>query len=93
MRSPDFLTAVGIGVSDLSRSVDFYAGVLGMKQIQTFQLDHMDEIVSVNGKPAEGIALYDLRERFKGAVGERFVLRVKSKGAERTVTLVLADQV
>jgi predicted enzyme related to lactoylglutathione lyase len=45
MRSPDFLTAVGIGVSDLSRSVDFYAGVLGMKQIQTFQLDHMDEIV------------------------------------------------
>jgi hypothetical protein len=52
-----------------------------------------DEIVSVNGKPAEGVALYDLRERFKGAVGERFVLRVRSKGAERTVTLVLADQV
>jgi len=45
MRSPDFLTAVGIGVSDLSRSVDFYAGVLGMKQTQTFQLENMDEIV------------------------------------------------
>ena len=45
MRSPDFLTAVGIGVSDLARSADFYSRVLGMKQTQTFKLDHMDEIV------------------------------------------------
>ncbi|HEY5072351.1 MAG TPA: VOC family protein [Caulobacteraceae bacterium] len=45
MRSPDFLTAVGIGVSDLGRSTDFYSRVLGMKQTQTFKLDDMDEIV------------------------------------------------
>lgn len=45
MRSPDFLTAVGIGVSDLDRSVDFYTRVLGMKQTQTFKLDYMDEVV------------------------------------------------
>jgi len=45
MRSPDFLTAVGIGVSDLARSADFYSRVLGMKQTQSFKLDYMDEIV------------------------------------------------
>ncbi|HEY1447665.1 MAG TPA: VOC family protein [Caulobacteraceae bacterium] len=45
MRSPDFLTAVGIGVSDLTRSVDFYTRVLGMRQTQTFKLDYMDEVV------------------------------------------------
>jgi len=45
MRSPDFLTAVGIGVSDLKRSVDFYTRVLGMKQTQVLKLDYMDEVV------------------------------------------------
>ena len=45
MRSPDFLTAVGIGVSDLARSTDFYSRVLGMKQTATFKLDYMDEIM------------------------------------------------
>jgi lactoylglutathione lyase len=45
MRSPDFLTAVGIGVSDLDRSADFYSRVLGMKPLQTFKLDYMDEIM------------------------------------------------
>jgi len=45
MKSPDFLTAVGIGVSNLERSADFYSRVLGMKAVQTFKLDHMDEIV------------------------------------------------
>ncbi len=45
MRSPDFLTAVGIGVSDLTRSTDFYSRVLGMKQTGTFKLDYMDEIM------------------------------------------------
>ena len=47
-RSPDFLGAVGIGVSDLARSVDFYTRVLGMTQAQTFKLDHMDEVVVVH---------------------------------------------
>ncbi|HWA63449.1 MAG TPA: VOC family protein [Caulobacteraceae bacterium] len=45
MRSPDFLTATGIGVSDLARSADFYSRVLGMKETQRFKLDYMDEIV------------------------------------------------
>ena len=45
MRSPDFLTAVGIGVSDLGRSTDFYTRVLGMKPVRTFKLDYMDEVM------------------------------------------------
>jgi len=45
MRSPDYLTAVGIGVSDLDRSADFYTRILGMKSVQTFKLDYMDEIM------------------------------------------------
>jgi lactoylglutathione lyase len=45
MRSPDFLTAVGIGVSDLERSTAFYRDVLGMQLQRTFKLDHMDEVM------------------------------------------------
>ena len=45
MRSPNFLTAVGIGVSDLERSTDFYVRVLGMQVTQTFKLDYMDEVM------------------------------------------------
>lgn len=44
-RSPDYLGAVGIGVSDLNRSAAFYAAALGLKAVQTFSLPHMDEIV------------------------------------------------
>jgi len=52
-----------------------------------------DVIESVNGKPAKDVALYDLREEFKGAVGTAFKLQVKGKTGERGVTLTLADQV
>lgn len=45
MRSPDFLTAVGIGVSDLARSEDFYSRVLGMKRTAVFNLAYMDEVM------------------------------------------------
>jgi lactoylglutathione lyase len=45
MRSPDFLTAVGIGVADLARSTAFYRDVLGMKEVRTFKLDYMDEVM------------------------------------------------
>jgi lactoylglutathione lyase len=45
MRSPDFLTAVGIGVSDLEKSADFYSRVLGMQETQRFKVEYMDEIV------------------------------------------------
>ena len=44
-RSPDYLGATGIGVSDLKRSEAFYAAALGLKSVQTFSLPHMDEIV------------------------------------------------
>jgi lactoylglutathione lyase len=45
MRSPDFLTAVGIGVSDLARSTAFYRDVLGMQEQRTFKLGYMDEVM------------------------------------------------
>jgi S1-C subfamily serine protease len=52
-----------------------------------------DEILSVNGKSAKDIPLYELRDQFKGAVGTRFSLRIKGKQGERMVALALADQV
>jgi lactoylglutathione lyase len=45
MRSPDFLTAVGIGVSDLERSTAFYRDVLGMQLQRTFEVGYMDEVM------------------------------------------------
>jgi catechol 2,3-dioxygenase-like lactoylglutathione lyase family enzyme len=45
VKSPDFLTAVGIGVSDLERSTAFYRDVLGMQKVRTFELDYMDEVM------------------------------------------------
>jgi lactoylglutathione lyase len=47
-RSPDYLGAVGIGVSDLQRSAAFYTDVLGMTVMQTIKLEHMDEIILVH---------------------------------------------
>jgi lactoylglutathione lyase len=44
-RSTDFIGATGIGVSDLAASSAFYQAALGMQVTQTFELDHMDEIV------------------------------------------------
>ena len=45
MRSPDFLTAVGIGVADLERSTRYYEEVLGMKKLRTFEVEYMDEVM------------------------------------------------
>ena len=45
MRSPDFLTAVGIGVADLQRSTRYYEQVLGMTKIRTFEVEYMDEVM------------------------------------------------
>ena len=44
-RSPDFIGAVGIGVSDLQASAAFYKAALGMKETGTYKLAYMDEIV------------------------------------------------
>ena len=46
--------SVGIGVSDLKKSADFYCRVLGMKQVSTIALDYMDEIIL--SYPAENFA-------------------------------------
>src|ERR1700760_4250779 len=47
-RSPDFLGAVGIGVSDIARSTEFYTRAPGMTVSQTLKLDHMDEVILVH---------------------------------------------
>ena len=52
--------SLGIGVSDLRRSVDFYTRVCGMKQVQTIKLDYMDEVIlaySADGSIAKGSRL------------------------------------
>lgn len=43
--SKGVLGAMGIGVSDLARSVDFYTRVLGMETLTTMTLPHMDEVI------------------------------------------------
>jgi lactoylglutathione lyase len=48
MASPlvfDRLGGMGIGVSDLKRSVDFYIRVCGMKQLMNLKLPDMDEVI------------------------------------------------
>jgi hypothetical protein len=52
-----------------------------------------DEILSIDGKSAAEVPLPALREKFKGAIGTRFQLRVKAPSGEKDVTLVLAEQV
>jgi catechol 2,3-dioxygenase-like lactoylglutathione lyase family enzyme len=37
------LSAVGIGVSDLAKSTDFYVTVMGMEKVRSYHLDYMDE--------------------------------------------------
>ena len=52
--------SIGIGVSDLKKSVDFYTRVCGMKQVQTIKLDYMDETIlaySADGSIAKGSRL------------------------------------
>jgi lactoylglutathione lyase len=39
------LSAVGIGVSDLAKSTDFYVNVMGMQKVRSYKLDYMDEEV------------------------------------------------
>lgn len=49
--------AVGIAVSDLDRSVDFYTRVLGMRVLTTFELPHMDEAVMGWGRRGAAVVL------------------------------------
>jgi lactoylglutathione lyase len=44
--APDLLlSAVGIGVSDLQKSTDFYVNVMGMEKVRTYELDYMNEVL------------------------------------------------
>ncbi|HXU99762.1 MAG TPA: VOC family protein [Caulobacteraceae bacterium] len=44
-RAPENLAAVGIGVSDMARSEDFYTRILGMQVQQRIDLPHLKEVV------------------------------------------------
>lgn len=44
-RSADYITATGIGVSDLEASAAFYKAALGMVEVRRFHLDHMEEVL------------------------------------------------
>jgi lactoylglutathione lyase len=74
------LGAIGIGVRDLQRSADFYQRVLGMKQLQTFKLPYMDEIVlGLEGSRGSAIVLMhwtDGSERHYGSNGIKLVFYV-----------------
>ncbi len=39
------LSAVGIGVSDLDVSTDFYVNVMGMEKVRTYELSYMNEVL------------------------------------------------
>lgn len=39
------LSAVGVGVSDLQKSTDFYMNVMGMEKVRTYELDYMNEVL------------------------------------------------
>lgn len=53
-----YVGAVGIGVSDLKRSIDFYTRVIGMTKLQRFSLPHMDEmVVGFEGRGGSAIVL------------------------------------
>ena len=39
------LSAVGIGVSDLEASTDFYVNVMGMEKVRTYELSYMNEVL------------------------------------------------
>jgi lactoylglutathione lyase len=53
-----YVGAVGIGVSDLKRSIDFYTRVLGMTKLQKFELPYMDEmVVGFEGRRGSAIVL------------------------------------
>lgn len=53
-----YLGAVGIGVSDLTRSIDFYTRVVGMTKLQRFRLPHMDEmVVGFEGRGGSALVL------------------------------------
>lgn len=52
------LMAVGVGVSDMARSEDFYTRVLGMRVQQRIPLPHMTEVVLGYGGGASVVLMH-----------------------------------
>jgi lactoylglutathione lyase len=53
-----YLGAVGIGVSDLDRSVDFYVRIFGMKKVWKLKLPDMHEVIlNLEGERGSSIVL------------------------------------
>ena len=48
---------MGIGVSDLKRSVDFYIRICGMKQLMNLKLPYMDEVILGYSGATSGLVL------------------------------------
>jgi len=57
MSKGNYTGAVGIGVADLQRSATFYRDVLGMRELMTFSLPHMEEIVLGWGRKGASVVL------------------------------------
>lgn len=48
-----YIGALGIGVSDLEKSTDFYTRIIGMKKLQSLNLPHMnEEVLGFEGRGA-----------------------------------------
>ena len=69
MGSP-YIGAVGIAVSDLDKSVDFYSRVFGLVQVMKFSLPDMNEVIL----------------GFEGSRSAALVLMHYTDGVERNVT-------
>lgn len=52
-----YVGALGIGVSDLQRSADFYTRVAGMRELMKLTLPEMDEIILGYGKRGAAVVL------------------------------------
>lgn len=54
-----YIGALGIGVSNLERSSDFYSRMLGMKKLMTLKLPNMDEeVLGFEGKGASLVLMH-----------------------------------
>ena len=89
---PDVFDRSGIWISRAPDGNILIADVSGDSAATKAGLKIGQVIRAVDGKPASSIALYDLRELFKGKPGTVFTLTVAGL-PERNVKLSLADQV
>jgi lactoylglutathione lyase len=54
-----YIGAMGVGVSNLELSTDFYCRVMGMKKLQTMHLEHMnEEVLGFDGRGASLVLMH-----------------------------------